>query len=74
MAEPYLWGLMAVNVAWLALNTWHTVLNNRNADINLRQARETAALIEQARNIAGDALNKFWADAALSTQEGQEGE
>lgn len=53
MADAYLWGVLAVNVAWLALNTWHTAMNNRQADENLRQSRETATLIEQARRIAG---------------------
>ena len=52
MTEPMLWGLLIVNVAWLAINVWFALMNNHTADDNLRQARETAALIQEMRSLA----------------------
>jgi hypothetical protein len=49
MSEGEFWALIAVHAVWMALNVWHTAQNWRMADDNLRQARETATLIEQAR-------------------------
>jgi hypothetical protein len=55
VAEPYLWGLLIVDVAWLALNVWHTRENWRKADDNTRQARENLRQAEET----GAALRKL---------------